>query len=239
MSGSGCCHPPRMTEHYRYPQQKCASQFVVTCRTSTPRRPPGGIAAIAGAGVGVRNGDQQEERDRRSRGIAGVDVGDNGRRHAIPMGVSASDSAQRQRAAAGDHGAGANRRGRGRTAGRRPTPGARCRSAPRPWRSPPAAARGRPPRSTTGPTATRTDDDESAAHLMPELKAQQIELGTRVCSHPGRGRGRAAALAAPGRRGRRRPSAPASPPWPPRRSPVEPIADRRGSGTTGCSTPSG
>jgi carboxylate-amine ligase len=26
------------------------------------------------------------------------------------------------------------------------------------------------------------DDEESAAHLMPELKAQQIELGTRVCS---------------------------------------------------------
>src|SRR3954447_4184723 len=25
-------------------------------------------------------------------------------------------------------------------------------------------------------------DQESAAHLMPELKAQQIELGTRVCT---------------------------------------------------------
>jgi carboxylate-amine ligase len=28
----------------------------------------------------------------------------------------------------------------------------------------------------------REDDEDSAAHLMPELKAQQIELGTRVCS---------------------------------------------------------
>src|SRR4051812_21341076 len=26
-----------------------------------------------------------------------------------------------------------------------------------------------------------TDGDEDAAHLVPELKAQQLELGTRVC----------------------------------------------------------
>src|SRR4051794_6227906 len=26
------------------------------------------------------------------------------------------------------------------------------------------------------------DDDDSPGHLVPELKAQQIELGTRVCS---------------------------------------------------------
>ena len=36
MSGSGCCHPPRMTEYYRYPQQMSGVQLVVTCRSRPP-----------------------------------------------------------------------------------------------------------------------------------------------------------------------------------------------------------
>ena len=85
--------------------------------------------------------------------------------------------------------------------------------------------------------AEREDDEpdaSSAAHLVPELKAQQIELGTPVCrtlAEVGTGlrvwRARAgAAAAAVGRTSRR---------WPPHRWPWSRCRPK-GSATPACST---
>jgi len=55
MSGRGCCHPPRMSQYYRYPQQKRATNLSSPADVG-PRRPPGGISAIAGACAWVGTG---------------------------------------------------------------------------------------------------------------------------------------------------------------------------------------
>src|SRR3954451_24354054 len=45
-----------------------------------------------------------------------------------------------------------------------------------------AARRGEGEEAEQHDRAQSEDDGNSSAHLMPELKAQQIELGTRVCT---------------------------------------------------------
>src|SRR3954447_23647569 len=85
MSGSGCCHPPRMTEYYRYPQQKRAPDSSSPAEEEV-RRPPGGMAAIAGPRAAVGTGPAGgagPQVPQNSR----VDVGDNGGKiRGDPMG---------------------------------------------------------------------------------------------------------------------------------------------------------
>ena len=62
MSGSGCCHPPRMTEHYRYPQQLWASILwsLADVRDGALRAPH----QQSRKAWRPSQGDQGEERDR-------------------------------------------------------------------------------------------------------------------------------------------------------------------------------
>ena len=187
---------------------------MVTCRS--PRTAPCGRRRSNRGRRPASEREQKEERDRRFRGEAvwklGITV-----RSASPDGVSSADPCG-ARPAAGDHGVVRTVGRRGRTAG------GRCR---RPARADGAGgARGRrPPRRGGGRRPARPrrrglvdDDTATAAHLVPELKAQQIELGTRVCrTSPRWTRSCASGAAAPSRP--RPPSGHTSPHWPPHRSP--------------------
>ena len=103
-------------------------------------------------------------------------------------------------------------------------------------RLPPGRGRGRRgarPRRAAG----EEPDAASAAHLVPELKAQQLELGTPVCHTLDGGRRANCASGAAAPKPPRPPSAHTSPPWPPHRSPWS-RSPPRASATPACSTAS-
>ena len=208
MSGSGCCHPPRMTGHYRYPQQTYAL-FLWS---------PAIVGGSAPSGRHLSN----RGTCRRVRRVTRRSGGRRSPQEPISMlGITVAwfrclDGVAQADPASADPGSwrpwgGANGRGRGRTArGRRRRPSDPTRSG-RPGGRLPAGRGGEPRGARPGRAGRRSG--RRADRGAPDARAQGPAAGARHprLPHPHRGRHRTAVLARPGtvrgrgdRRARRR-----------------------------------